>query len=78
VHTVDDVAEVPGPLVGPYELKEMLGVSRSRMRQIVVHPTFPAPFQRLHGMTVWLRSDIESWIKQYRQPRLTDSDEDQL
>ena len=63
------VAEVPGPLVGPHELQELLGVGRSRMRQIIRYPTFPAPFQRLHGTTVWLRSDVEHWIRENRPPR---------
>lgn len=51
------------------------GVSRSRVRQIVRYPTFPPPFQRLHGMTVWLRSDVEEWIARYRKPRPVDDDD---
>ncbi|MCO1599066.1 hypothetical protein M8C17_28320 [Micromonospora sp. RHAY321] len=69
------MGEVPGPLVGPHELQELLGVSRTRMRQLVRYPTFPEPFQRLHGMTVWLRVDVEAWITEHRPPRVTDGDE---
>ncbi|WP_231929747.1 helix-turn-helix transcriptional regulator [Micromonospora inositola] len=45
------------------------------MRQLVRYPTFPQPFQRLHGMTVWLRADVEAWIAEHRPPRVTDGDE---
>jgi prophage regulatory protein len=76
VHTVPDVDEVPGPLVGPHELQQMLGVGRSRMRQLIRYPSFPAPFQRLHGTTVWLKSEVEAWIAANRQPRPTDGDEE--
>ncbi|MEU4439123.1 helix-turn-helix transcriptional regulator [Micromonospora chalcea] len=68
------MGEVPGPLVGPHELQGLLGVSRSRMRQLIRHPTFPEPFQRLHGTTVWLRADVEAWIAENRPPRPTDAD----
>lgn len=26
---------------------------------------FPEPFQRLHGITVWLRADVEAWIAEH-------------
>ncbi|OWV05071.1 hypothetical protein B5D80_18660 [Micromonospora wenchangensis] len=66
--------EVPGPLVGPAEMMAMLGVGRSRLRQIVVHPKFPRPFQTLQGGSVWLRSDVEAYIRDHRQPRPADED----
>ncbi|GHJ08851.1 hypothetical protein TPA0907_32180 [Micromonospora humidisoli] len=52
----------------------MLGVGRSRLRQIVVHPKFPRPFQTLQGGSVWLRSDVEAYIRDHRQPRPADED----
>ncbi|OZV76265.1 hypothetical protein CA850_27705 [Micromonospora echinospora] len=69
--------EVPGPLVGPGEILAMLGVGRSRFRQIIVHPNFPRPFQTLMAGSVWLRSDVEAYIAKYRQPR-PPADEDEL
>jgi prophage regulatory protein len=44
-------------------------VGRSRMRQLIRYPTFPEPFQRLHGTTVWLKSEVEAWIRENRPPR---------
>ncbi|NBE80747.1 helix-turn-helix transcriptional regulator [Micromonospora rubida] len=61
--------EVPGPLVGAAEIQQMLRVSRSRFRQIILLPKFPAPFQKLIGGSVWLRSDVEAYIRDYRRPR---------
>ncbi|MFF3867315.1 helix-turn-helix transcriptional regulator [Micromonospora sp. NPDC001898] len=61
--------EVPGPLVGPGEIMDMLGVSRSRFRQIIMQPHFPRPFQTLQAGSVWLRSQVEAYIRDYRRPR---------
>ncbi|MET8250547.1 hypothetical protein [Micromonospora sp. NPDC005197] len=69
------MGEVPGPLVGAAEIQAMLGVSRSRFRQIVLLPRFPAPFQTLIGGSVWLRSDVEKYIRDHRKPRPADEDE---
>lgn len=68
--------EVPGPLVGPAEMLTMLGVGRSRLRQITAHPKFPRPFQKLQGGSVWLRSDVEAYIRDYRRPK-PPADEDE-
>lgn len=61
--------EVPGPLVGPGEIMDMLGVSRSRFRQIIMQPYFPRPFQTLQAGSVWLRSQVEAYIRDYRRPK---------
>ena len=66
----------PGEMVGPYELQELLGVGRSRMRQLIRHPTFPAPYQELRGTTIWLKSEVEAWIAEHRKPR-PPADEDE-
>ncbi|GAB3797863.1 helix-turn-helix transcriptional regulator [Micromonospora zhanjiangensis] len=63
------MTEGPGELVGPGELLALLGVGRSRLRQIVAHPNFPKPYARLTGMNVWLRADVERYIAEYRRPR---------
>ncbi|SCE88860.1 transcriptional regulator, AlpA family [Micromonospora haikouensis] len=47
----------------------MLGVGRSRLRQIIAHPKFPPPFQTLQGGSVWLRSDVEAYIRDHRRAR---------
>ncbi|MFG2055114.1 helix-turn-helix transcriptional regulator [Micromonospora sp. NPDC048930] len=70
------MGEVPGPLVGPAEIMDMLRVSRSRFRQIVMHPNFPRPFQTLQAGSVWLRSDVERYIAEYRRPRHAVDDEE--
>ncbi|GGL89800.1 hypothetical protein GCM10012279_04320 [Micromonospora yangpuensis] len=67
--------EVPGPLVGAAEIQDMLGVSRSRFRQIILLPRFPKPFQKLIGGSVWLRSDVEAYIRDYRRPKPADDDD---
>ncbi|MER5702596.1 hypothetical protein ABT023_11710 [Micromonospora sp. NPDC002296] len=61
--------EVPGPLVAAGEILKMLGVGRSRFRAIALHPNFPRPFQTLSVGSVWLRSDVEAYIRDYRRPR---------
>ncbi|SCF13088.1 transcriptional regulator, AlpA family [Micromonospora matsumotoense] len=68
--------EVPGPLVGPGEIIDMLGVSRSRFRQIILQPYFPRPFQILQAGAIWLRSDVEAYIRDYRRPK-PPADEDE-
>ncbi|WP_405111975.1 hypothetical protein OG559_02675 [Micromonospora sp. NBC_01405] len=68
--------EVPGPLVGPAEMMAMLGVGRSRLRQIIAQPKFPPPFQTLQGGSVWLRSAVEAYIRDYRQPRPSADEEE--
>ncbi|MFI7076476.1 MULTISPECIES: helix-turn-helix transcriptional regulator [unclassified Micromonospora] len=65
----------PGPLVAAGEILAMLGVGRSRFRQIAAHPNFPQPYQVLSVGKIWLRADVEEYIRQYRQPRQTDDDE---
>lgn len=68
--------EVPGPLVGAAEIQQMMGVSRSRFRQIILLPRFPAPFQKLIGGSVWLRSDVEAYIRDYRRPKPPPDEDD--
>ncbi|MEH0935236.1 helix-turn-helix transcriptional regulator [Micromonospora psammae] len=70
------MGEVPGPLVGPAEIMDMLGVSRSRFRQIAMQPHFPRPFQTLQAGSVWLRSEVEAYIRDHRRPRPPADDEE--
>jgi prophage regulatory protein len=69
VPTFEATAEGPGALYGPHELQAKLGVGRSRMRMIIRHPTFPAPYQKLHGTTVWLAAEVDAWIAEHREPK---------
>jgi prophage regulatory protein len=57
--------EVP-ELVGTGEVRAMLGVSKQRAYQITRQKGFPDPVQRLIQGPVWLRSDVEAWIRQNR------------
>lgn len=68
--------EVPGPLVAAGEILKMLNVSRSRFRAIALHPNFPSPFQTLSVGSVWLRSDVEAYIREHRRPKPS-ADEDE-
>ncbi|MFC6015535.1 hypothetical protein ACFP2T_04905 [Plantactinospora solaniradicis] len=52
-------------LVGVAEIREMLGgnLSRQRVHVITSHRDFPAPAQKLKMGHVWLKRDVEEWIK---------------
>lgn len=55
-------------LVALGDVADMLGgVSTTRATQITNRPTFPAPIGIVSGRRrVWLRSDVEAWIREYR------------
>ncbi|MFC4089389.1 hypothetical protein [Micromonospora sp. GCM10011541] len=64
--TVNDVEE----LVGIAEIREMLGgVSRQRAHVVASAKGFPDPVQELTMGKVWLKRDVEKWIRQ-RRPEL--------
>jgi len=65
----------PGELVAAGEILKMLGVGRSRFREIRRHPAFPAPYQELSVGAVWLKRDVERYIREHRPPRPADDDE---
>ncbi|MGC4809801.1 helix-turn-helix transcriptional regulator [Micromonospora sp. DT228] len=65
----------PGELVAAGEILAMLGVGRSRFRQIQQSPHFPRPYQTLSVGSIWLKVDVERYIREHRRPRLTDDDE---
>ncbi|MDG4788172.1 DNA-binding protein [Micromonospora sp. WMMD1102] len=69
------MASGPGELMGPYEIAEYLGVTRQRFQQIARRPGFPAPYQELRGMKVYLAAEIRAWTKENRPPRPGDGDE---
>ena len=51
-------------LMGVTEIREMLGVSRQRVHQIIRdHPEFPEPVAELASGKVWLRAAIVKWAR---------------
>ena len=56
-------------LVGAYEIRELLGVSRQRLYQLAGRPDFPKPIAKLTLGKIWALSDIEAWIDTYRTGR---------
>lgn len=67
-HTVD--------LIGTHEIADMLGVSRQRVHQLAALPDFPKPVRRTgpRAPTIWLRKDIERWMKSTGRPLLDDEE----
>jgi prophage regulatory protein len=53
-------------LVGVTEVKELLGVSRQRVHQIIRdHPDFPEPVAEIKAGKIWLRRDVVSWARRH-------------
>lgn len=50
-------------VVAMAELIEMLGVSKSRVVQLVKEPGFPAPIERLRVGQIWYYRDIADWAQ---------------
>ena len=58
--------EGPLPLVGPHEIRAMLGVSRQRVYQLATRSDFPKPVAELAQGKVWMLADIAAWISVHR------------
>jgi predicted DNA-binding transcriptional regulator AlpA len=57
---------VPGQLdlVGVTEVREMLGISRQRVHQLIRDDaTFPKPAAELASGKIWFRKDVEVWAR---------------
>jgi predicted DNA-binding transcriptional regulator AlpA len=50
-------------LWGTVEIRERLGVGKSRVHQLVHEKGFPEPYAHVSGITIWLARDVEAWIK---------------
>jgi predicted DNA-binding transcriptional regulator AlpA len=51
-------------VVGIHEIAEMLGVSRQRVDKLSrSDQTFPQPIAQVHAGRIWLKADIEDWVK---------------
>ncbi|HEY3516624.1 MAG TPA: DNA-binding protein [Gammaproteobacteria bacterium] len=60
------------------EIADRLGVTRQRALQIVHdrREDFPEPFDKLPGdVLVWLREDVDAWIRVHRPHRVEDGDD---
>jgi len=53
----------PLRLAGTHQIRQMLGVHRSRVAQIVNTKGFPDPVAQLGRAHVWLAEDVEAWAK---------------
>lgn len=51
--------------MGPGEIRERLGwLSRQRVYQITLDPSFPEPYDELRMGKVWRIDDVEAWIRE--------------
>lgn len=65
-----DAARRRVPLMGPYEIQQLLGIARSTFRDTVRHPAFPEPLDAtLRGGAVWYEAEILAWVAEYRPAR---------
>lgn len=51
-------------LMGAAEIKELLGVSRQRVQQLIRRPDFPKPIASLAMGKVWRREDVLRWARE--------------
>ncbi|WP_322753302.1 hypothetical protein [Frankia sp. Cas3] len=56
----------PDDLIGFGELRELLGVARSRAHTITRDRDFPAPWYTGEKERLWLRVDVEAWLDTHR------------
>ncbi len=64
-------------LYGAQELRERLGVSRTRVLQLIGRPDFPPPYERLAGGAIWLASDVEAWIAEHQPWKLKNAESEE-
>ncbi|WP_220386581.1 AlpA family transcriptional regulator [Frankia sp. ArI3] len=56
----------PADLIGFGELRELLGVARSRAHTISRDRDFPPPWYAGEKERLWLRADVEAWLDRHR------------
>jgi predicted DNA-binding transcriptional regulator AlpA len=56
-------------VVGIAEIAEILGVGRPRAHRLVRRADFPEPLSRLRAGTVWLKTDVEQWVRDHADRR---------
>lgn len=52
-------------VVGFAELIDMLGVSKTRVAQLLGSPDFPSPVAQLRMGKVWSYADVAAWCKKH-------------
>jgi predicted DNA-binding transcriptional regulator AlpA len=52
------------PVVAMAEMTSMLGISRSRLVQLLLTPEFPEPVATLTVGRIWSTEDIEAYARQ--------------
>jgi prophage regulatory protein len=61
--------------MGPWEIQQALGISRSRFREIVRKDDFPVPLDdTLRRGAVWYEREVLAWIAEHR-PKLAEDPE---
>ncbi len=60
--------------MGAWEIQQRTGWSREWTQRIITRRDFPAPYVTLRMGSIWLRADVEAWIRVHR-PHLDDPDE---
>ena len=63
--TIAYMANAPPPIVGSYEIGQMLGVGRQRVTQLTSRRDFPRPYAVLRMGQVWRRSAVEAWARKH-------------
>lgn len=58
------VLAMPLDVVGTYEIRQMLGVSRQRVQQLRQRPDWPRGVKLRMG-TVYERTQIEDWAREH-------------
>ena len=56
------------PVVAMAEMTSMLGISRSRLVQLLVTPEFPAPIATLTVGRIWSTEAVEAYAQQAGRP----------
>lgn len=63
--TIKSQITAAGGLLNQGDIAELLGVSRTRVSQLVAHPSFPSPIadgeMAPGGRAVWLATDVAAW-----------------
>ncbi|WP_232344000.1 helix-turn-helix transcriptional regulator [Actinoplanes awajinensis] len=59
-------AAADSSLMGAREIADRMGLSRQRVQQLAERPDFPAPVALLRMGRVWRTTEIESWLRIYR------------
>jgi prophage regulatory protein len=63
--TLAYMANAPPPIMGSYEIGEMLGLSRQRVQQLTSRRDFPKPYAVLKMGQVWRRPVVEAWAREH-------------